>query len=43
MTIRVYYGSQQGTASKFAKILEAEGKDHGFLMKTVDLQDAPKG
>lgn len=35
----VYYGTQTGTAESFAKQLEREGPEHGFLVHVVDLED----
>ena len=37
--IRVYYGTQTGTAESFARQLEREGAEHGFLVHVVDLED----
>lgn len=43
MPIQIYFGSQQGTASKFAKILQEEGENYGFMTQVVDLADARDG
>ncbi len=37
--LTVYYATQTGTAESFAKELEREGKDHGFLVKVEDVED----
>lgn len=37
--IHVYYGTQTGTAESFARQLEREGPEHGFLVHAVDLED----
>ena len=37
--LTVYYATQTGTAESFAKELEREGKDHGFLVKIEDIED----
>jgi NADPH-ferrihemoprotein reductase len=37
--LSVYYGTQTGTAESFAKQLEREGPEHGFLVHVVDLED----
>jgi NADPH-ferrihemoprotein reductase len=37
--ISVYYGTQTGTAESFARQLEREGPEHGFLVHAVDLED----
>ena len=37
--ISVYYGTQTGTAESFAKQLEREGPENGFLVHVVDLED----
>ena len=37
--ISIYYGTQTGTAEQFARQLEREGPDHGFLIHVVDLED----
>lgn len=37
--ISVYYGTQTGTAESFARQLEREGAEHGFLVHVVDLED----
>lgn len=37
--LTVYYATQTGTAESFAKELEREGKDHGFLVKIEDVED----
>ena len=37
--ITVYYATQTGTAESFAKELEREGKDHGFLVRVEDVED----
>jgi len=37
--LTVYYATQTGTAEAFAKELEREGKDHGFLVKVEDVED----
>lgn len=43
MPINIYYGSQQGTASKFAKILSDEGETYGFMPEVVDLTASGQG
>ena len=35
----MYYGSQTGTAESFAQQIEREGKDKGFFVHVVDLED----
>eukprot|EP00548_Thalassiothrix_antarctica_P014480 CAMPEP_0194168656 /NCGR_PEP_ID=MMETSP0154-20130528/3535_1 /TAXON_ID=1049557 /ORGANISM="Thalassiothrix antarctica, Strain L6-D1" /LENGTH=669 /DNA_ID=CAMNT_0038879835 /DNA_START=82 /DNA_END=2088 /DNA_ORIENTATION=+ len=37
--VSVYYATQTGTAETFARQLEDEGSDHGFLIDVVDLED----
>jgi len=37
--LTIYYATQTGTAESFAKELEREGKDHGFLVKVEDVED----
>jgi len=37
--LTVYYATQTGTAESFAKELEREGKDHGFLVSIEDVED----
>ena len=37
--LTVYYATQTGTAESFAKELEREGKDHGFLVRVEDMED----
>jgi len=37
--LTVYYATQTGTAESFAKELEREAKDHGFLVKIEDVED----
>lgn len=37
--ISVYYGTQTGTAESFARQLEQEGSDNGFLVHVIDLED----
>ena len=37
--LTVYYATQTGTAESFAKELEREGKDHGFLVNVQDMED----
>ena len=37
--LRVYFGSQTGTAEEFANTLVEEGKKHGFDAQAVDLED----
>lgn len=37
--ISVYFGTQTGTAENFANQLETEGREHGFFVKPVDLED----
>jgi len=37
--ITVYYATQTGTAESFAKDLEREGRDHGFLLKIEDVEE----
>jgi NADPH-ferrihemoprotein reductase len=37
--LSVYFASQTGTAETFAKQLEREGADHGFLVHVIDLED----
>ncbi|CAB1099607.1 unnamed protein product [Ectocarpus sp. CCAP 1310/34] len=38
-TIKVYFGSQTGTAESFAQIIAAEGRRHGFHIDVVDLEE----
>ena len=35
----VYYGSQTGTSESFAQQIEREGKDKGFFVHVIDLED----
>ncbi|CAM9560193.1 unnamed protein product, partial [Scytosiphon promiscuus] len=37
--INVYFGSQTGTAESFAQIIAAEGRQHGFQIDVVDLEE----
>ena len=37
--ISIYYGTQTGTAESFARELEREGDENGFLVHVVDLED----
>ena len=37
--LTVYYATQTGTAESFAKEIEREGKDYGFLVKVEDVED----
>lgn len=37
--LTVYYATQTGTAESFAKELERQGKDHGFLVKVEDAEN----
>jgi len=37
--LTVYYATQTGTAESFAKEIEREGKDHGFMVKVEDMED----
>ena len=37
--LAVFYGSQTGTAEVFARQIEREGEDNGFLVTVVDLED----
>lgn len=37
--LTVYYATQTGTAESFAKELEREAKDHGFLVKVEDMEN----
>ena len=43
MPLTIFYGSQQGTAAKFAKILCEEGRKEGFITNAIDLNDSPNG
>lgn len=37
--ISIYYGTQTGTAEAFARELEREGDENGFLVHVVDMED----
>ena len=37
--LTIYYATQTGTSESFARQLEREGADHGFLVHVVDLED----
>lgn len=37
--LSVYYGSQTGTSESFAQQIEREGKDKGFFVHVIDLED----
>ena len=37
--LRIFFGSQSGTAEGFAFDMEKEGKQHGFGAKAIDLED----
>lgn len=37
--VSIYFGSQTGTAETYAKQLEREGADHGFLVHVIDLEE----
>ena len=37
--LRVYFGSQTGTAEGLGRVLEREGNDKGFNVQVVDLED----
>jgi len=37
--ISIYYATQTGTAEAFARQLEDEGADHGFLIDVIDMED----
>jgi len=37
--VTVYYATQTGTAESFAKEIEREGRDHGFLIKIEDVEE----
>lgn len=39
--VTVYFGTQTGTSESFARQLEREGPEHGFLVHVVDLEDTP--
>lgn len=40
--IEIYFGSQTGTAEKFARVLEEEVSDLGVIPKVVDMEDFDK-
>lgn len=37
--LKIFFGSQTGTAEEFARKLASEGKHHGFATQVVDLED----
>ena len=37
--LTIYYATQTGTSESFARQLEREGAEHGFLVQVVDLED----
>lgn len=39
LRIKIFYGTQTGTAEEFSRKLESEGKKFGFQCKAVDLED----
>lgn len=40
--IEIYFGSQTGTAEKFARVIEEEASDLGIIAKVVDMEDFDK-
>ena len=40
--VEIYFGSQTGTAEKFARVLEEEAADLGVIAKVVDMEDFDK-
>lgn len=40
--INVFFGSQTGTAIEFGKEIETEGKEYGFKVRLLDLENIPE-
>ena len=38
-SLRIFYGTQTGTAAKLSEQLAEEGAEHGFACEVVDLKD----